>query len=77
MTNPKLTAADAARELNASDPLYVIESRGSQGNGARYSTTGTPEGVVFFTSRAEARRVRDEITPDMPSKFLPMRVVAA
>ncbi len=67
----------ACEQLNASDMLYVIESQGSQGNGARYSTTGTPEGVVFFTSRREARRVRDEIVPDMPSKYLPMRVVAA
>jgi hypothetical protein len=70
-------AVDTVRELNASDTLYVIESQGSQGNGARYSSTGTPDGVVFFTSRREARRVRDSIVADMPSKYLPMRVVAA
>lgn len=54
---------------------YVIEAHGPQGNGARYSPTGTPDGTVYFDSRKDARRVRDEITPSMPSKYLPLRVV--
>lgn len=55
---------------------YVIESRGrSDCAGARYSPTGTPEGVVFFASRDEAERVRDEITDYTPSKYLPFVIV--
>lgn len=54
---------------------FVIEARGPQGDNARYSTTGTPEGVVRFDDRQEAERVLKAITPEMPSKCLPLVVV--
>jgi hypothetical protein len=55
----------------------VIEARGPQGNGARYSPMGTPEGVVIFATREQAERVRDAEMPTMPSKYLPLVVVKA
>jgi hypothetical protein len=49
---------------------FVVVTR----DGARYSITGTPAGVVIFPTRAAARAKIAEIRPDMPSKYLPLRV---
>ncbi len=55
---------------------FVVEAQG-QPHRPRYSPTGTPEGVVFFATRAAARKVRDEMLTCTPSKYLPLRVVPA
>lgn len=50
---------------------YVLVSRGSQGDGARVIDTRTGA-VKVFSSRAAARAYAREITPEMPSKYLPI-----
>lgn len=59
------------------DRSYVIEAHGPKGQGARYSTTGTPEGVVYFATREEACQARAQIVPEMPSGCLPLVVIEA
>ncbi len=57
--------------MTTTDP-FVIISRGRQSNGAMVGAPGAP---LTFDTRAQARTYADSITPDMPSKNLPLVVV--
>lgn len=56
------------------DRPYIIVSDGCQSRGVYVLDPATWEGPARFATQREARAYADLITPDMPSKNLPLRV---
>jgi len=55
--------------------MFIIEARGTQGNGARVLNPNNWTDVATFRTRGAARAYADAITPEQPSKYLPLVVV--
>jgi hypothetical protein len=54
-------------------PQYVIVSAGRSDCAGTHVIDDKGE-IAVFATRREARARRDELVPDMPSKYLPLRV---